>query len=144
MDTEENIIERGHYSIFLYILLASCVIVIATSFYFFYFKKDYNFIVETTCDNTKETCFYRDCSIEGECPPNNLSYYNQYTIKARDFSMCKDEDCTAVCTEGSISCVKTECTEVDIENNICVIPEPIIEKVVTPVVDEVKKVNKNK
>lgn len=68
--------ETKTHNVFLYILLASCAVVIATSFYFFYFKKDYDFIVETSCDNTKEDCFYRDCSIDGECPPNNLSYSN--------------------------------------------------------------------
>ncbi|MFA6089632.1 MAG: hypothetical protein WC755_07245, partial [Candidatus Woesearchaeota archaeon] len=56
------------------------------------------------------------------CPPNNLSYYNQYTIKAKDFKSCVNEDCTNVCSEGIINCVKTECTEADIKGGICVVP----------------------
>jgi hypothetical protein len=46
-----------------------------------------------------------------------------YTIKARDFAVCKNEDCTTACKEGAISCVKTECTEQDIEDEICLTPE---------------------
>ncbi|MBP9715627.1 MAG: hypothetical protein KBD48_00335 [Candidatus Pacebacteria bacterium] len=135
--------EPKSHNVFLYILLISCAVVIATSFYFFYFKKDYNFIVETACDNTKETCFYRDCSIDGECPPNNLSYYNQYTIKARDFSACVNEDCTSAIQSGAVQGEKTECTEEDITNEVCVAPEPAEEEIVIPVVEEVK-VNKKK
>jgi hypothetical protein len=51
-----------------------------------------------------------------------LSYYNQYTIKAKDFKSCVNEDCTNVCSEGIINCVKTECTEADIKGGICVVP----------------------
>ena len=92
---------------------------------FFYFKKDYNFIVETKCDSETETCFYRDC--EGspdDCPPNGFSYYNEYTLKASDFKMCENEDCTLACTTGVIACEKTECTDADIEDGTCVEPAP--------------------
>lgn len=113
-------------NIFLYILLAGVLIVIIVSFYFFYFKKDYDFIVETQCNPEVETCFYRDCSVADSCPPNNLSYYNTYTLKASDFKACVNEDCTETCTTGAISCVKTECTEKDLTDGTCVEPPNII------------------
>jgi len=112
--------ERKH-NIFLYVLFGGVLIAVASSFYFFYFKKDYNFIIETKCNPEMETCFYRDCenSLDG-CPPNNLSYYNQYTIKARDFNACENEDCTFACTTRVINCIKIECTQEDINNRVCV------------------------
>ncbi len=114
-------VKREH-NYFLYILLGSCLIAIISSFYFFYFKKDYNFIVEASCNPETETCFYRDCTNPDDCPPNNLSYYNEYTLKARDFKSCLNEDCTLACTTGVINCVKTECTESDISDGTCVGP----------------------
>lgn len=135
--------EQKNHNLFLYVLLFSCLVVLIASFYSFYIRKDYNFIVETSCDNTKETCFYRDCSVEGDCPPNHLSYYNRYTIKANDFHACKDEDCTAICAEGGIACLKTECTDDDIANEICIAPEPVVEEVAVPVVEDIK-INKKK
>jgi hypothetical protein len=112
--------ERKH-NIFLYVLFGGVLIAVASSFYFFYFKKDYNFIIETKCNPEMETCFYRDCenSLDG-CPPNNLSYYNQYTIKARDFNACENEDCTFACITRVINCIKIECTQEDINNRVCV------------------------
>jgi hypothetical protein len=121
MPEEEKIIE-AKYNIFLYILLAGVIIAILSSFYFFYFKKDYDFIVETKCNPETETCFYRDCTNPDDCPPNGLSYYNTYTLKASDFKMCENEDCTVACTTGAISCSKTECTESDINDGVCVRP----------------------
>lgn len=116
--SEENDYKRN---IFLYVLIAGVLISIATSFYFFYLKKDYDFIVETECNPEMEVCFFRDCenSLDG-CPPNNLSYYNEYTIKAKDFSSCKDEDCSDACLNNTIECVKTECSDNDILERSCV------------------------
>jgi len=114
--------EKGH-NIFLYIMLAGCLIAIATSFYFFYFKKDYDFFIETECNKDTETCFFRDCENEPDlCPPNNFSYYNQYTIRANDFRYCADEDCTEACATNLINCTKIECTETDIADGVCVEP----------------------
>ncbi len=105
------------------ILVGGCIFSVAISFYFFYIKKDYNFFVEVECDPSSEECFSRDCdSDESDCPPNNYSYYNEYTIQAKDFSLCKNENCTNVCKSGQISCVKKECTDVDREQKICVGP----------------------
>jgi len=110
---------------FLYILLGGCFLAIFSSFYFFYFKKDYDFIIEMKCDSTKENCFYRDCSDPTNCPPNDLSYYSQYTIKARDFKYCGNEDCTVACATGLIKCVKTECIKDQANNNgdVCKTPD---------------------
>jgi len=114
--------EKGH-NIFLYVMLGGCLIAIVTSFYFFYFKKNYDFFVEIKCNPETDTCFYRDCENNPDiCPPNNLSYYSQYTIKAKDFKNCVNEDCTEACNTNLIQCVKTECTEDDINNGICIEP----------------------
>ncbi len=115
--------DKKTHNLFLYALLISCLAVIVISFYFFYYKKDYNFIVQTKCDNTKEKCFYRDCSVEGDCPPNNLSYYKEYTIKAKDFNKCTNEDCTEACANEVINCVKTECSEDQLIAGSCVAPQ---------------------
>jgi hypothetical protein len=115
--------EDKKHNLFLYILLGGCVVAIVSSFYFFYFKKDYDFIVETKCNPETETCFYRDCTNPDDCPPNNLSYYNEYTLKAKDYALCPNEDCTDVCANGTAKCIKTECTDDDIQNGVCVEPK---------------------
>jgi len=121
----EEIIKEGKreskHNVFLYIMLAGCLIAIITSFYFFYFKKDYDFFIETKCDPATETCFYRDCENNPDiCPPNNFSYYNQYAISAKDFEKCVNEDCTEACATGLIKCTKIECTKDDISSGTCV------------------------
>ncbi len=117
--------DNNKNNLFLLVILFGCLVSIIVSFYFFYFKKDYNFIVETKCDPTTQTCFYRDCSIADNCPPNNLSYYNVYTLKAKDFNQCTNEDCTDFCSLNNGVCIKTECTESDISDGTCVLPESI-------------------
>ena len=42
--------EESKHNAFLYIMLAGCLVAIAVSFYFFYFKKNYDFIVEVACE----------------------------------------------------------------------------------------------
>ena len=107
---------------FMYILLICCLCVIAAAFYRFYFLKEFDYIVETTCDPETQECFYRDCSVEGECPPNNLSYYSQYVIRAKDFNLCENEDCTEVCINGKFICSQIQCTQDDIDSGICLTP----------------------
>lgn len=110
-------------NIFLYILLSGVLIAIIVSFYSFYHKKNYDFFVETACNSEMEMCFYRDCEGSPDiCPPNNLSYLNQYIISAKDFKYCENEDCTEVCNNNTISCIKIECTENDINEGICISP----------------------
>ena len=114
--------EKKHNK-FLIILLGMSIISIFSSFYFFYNKKDFNFIVETQCNPETETCFYRDCTNPDDCPPNGFTHYNTYTLKASDFKLCgANEDCLASCTTGAISCVKTECTESDLADGVCLAP----------------------
>ena len=100
--------EGKKHNIFLYSLLAGCLIAIASSFYFFYIKKDFNFIIETKCNPEIEICTYRDCTNPDDCPPNGFSYYNTYTIKANDFKACANEDCSYVCSNNIINCIKTD------------------------------------
>ena len=116
--------DTREHNFFIILICFSCICVVAVAFYFFYHKKSYDFMVETSCDPTSETCRYRDCEIADECPPNNLSYYNEYTIVASDFKACKDDNCEFACKDGTISRLKTECTTEDISGGICVVPAP--------------------
>lgn len=101
---------KGH-NFFLDIIMAGCFVSIIVSFYFFYYKKDYNFIVETPCDISKEQCFQRDCSDPENCPPNELSDFKRYSLNAADFKMCENEDCTNACETGKIKCEQVQCKE---------------------------------
>lgn len=106
-----------------YALFFCCIIVIAACFYKFYIKQEFDYIVETQCDNTSQTCFVRDCSDpDTGCPPNNFSQYQKYSIKASDFPLCDNEDCTAVCASGVIECEPIECTDDEIDAGLCVSP----------------------
>ncbi len=92
-------------------LLLCSLATIAVSFYFFYYKKDYEFIVEVPCDISIEGCFQRDCSNPDDCPPNGFSDFKRYSLNAADFSYCKDEDCSKACQGGQIQCTLIECEE---------------------------------
>jgi hypothetical protein len=96
---------------FLWLIGISCLVAIFCAFYFFYYKKDYNFIVEVACDPLKETCFQRDCSNPDDCPPNGLSNFKRYSLNAGDFKMCANEDCANVCETGIIKCEPVKCVE---------------------------------
>lgn len=118
----EAINDKKH-NVFLSVLLGGVIIAITVSFYNFYFRKNYDFFIETSCDPSSEECFYRDCVNEPDvCPPNNLSYYSKYTIKARDFKYCPNEDCTETCKKGIINCVQTACSAEEKESGSCTIP----------------------
>lgn len=122
---EEKMVEKenkGH-NIFLYVMLGGCLIAVATSFYFFYFKKDYKFIVEVLCDSSKEICFQRDCSNPDDCPPNGLSDFKRYSLNAGDFKMCENEDCTNACENGTIKCEPIECVEDEKMGEFCSVLE---------------------
>lgn len=94
---------------FLWLIGVSSLAVIFSSFYFFYFKKDYEFIVESPCDPLMETCFQRDCSNPDDCPPNGLADFKRYSLNAADFAKCENEDCTVACETGLISCERVNC-----------------------------------
>lgn len=85
--------------------------VIANSFYFFYIKKDFDFIVETVCDPTLEQCLLRDCTNPDDCPPNGLQEFKRYTLNANDFKYCENEDCKTVCESGQVQCEIIPCIE---------------------------------
>src|SRR3989338_11661634 len=93
---------------FLRAMIGCCIIAVLVSFYFFYYKKDYDFIIEVPCDVVKEQCFQRDCSNPDDCPPNGLSDFKRYSLKARDFKLCENEDCAKVCECGIIKCEPVE------------------------------------
>ena len=85
--------------------------IIINSLYFFYFKKDFNFIVETSCDPSQEQCFIRDCTNPDDCPPNGLSSFKRYSLKANNFKYCLNEDCKIVCESGQIKCEAIPCVD---------------------------------
>jgi hypothetical protein len=88
------------------------VSVICSSYYIFYYKKNYDFLVEAPCSNSQsETCFTRDCESEEGCPPNNLSSYRIFHIKAVDFEKCVDDSCLSSCTTNQIKCTETKCDQ---------------------------------
>lgn len=115
---------KNTHNFFLYVLILSCLVAIGSAFYFLYYEKDYDFIVETACDSSKEECFVRDCSDPDLCPPNSLSYFKRYSLKASDFDMCENEDCTVACETGIIECIQDACVE-DVEyGESCIAPTP--------------------
>jgi hypothetical protein len=106
-------------------------VAILVSFYFFYFKKDYDFIVEVACDPSVEVCFQRDCSNPDDCPPNGLSDFKRFSLKASDFKMCENEDCTIACKTGTIKCEPIECEEDEEMGESCSLLElesPVVEE----------------
>lgn len=86
-------------------------ITIALIFKKFYIDKDYTFILEASCDSSVEICYERDCSVEGDCPPNNLSEYKVYEISASDFDKCNNVGCKDECEQGIIQCKHITCGE---------------------------------
>jgi len=107
----DNLDQKKEKDWFIWIVLLSCLIVVAYSFFYLFFKKDFSFIVETSCDSTREECFSRDCSNPDNCPPNGLSNFKRYSLKASDFKYCQNEDCTGVCETGEIKCEPIKCSE---------------------------------
>lgn len=102
-------------------LFLLCLIAILISFNNFYINKNFDFIVETSCNPEVETCYFRNCQAEdAECPPNNLSYYKVYSLNAKDFKKCENEDCAVFCSINSDLCEETVCSEEDGEE--CISP----------------------
>lgn len=81
---------------------------IFSNFYKFYLTKNYNYIIEQNCDDSKNICFIRNCD-DDECPPNGLTKYRQFYIKAEDFKLCEDNSCEIECLNGQINCEEIEC-----------------------------------
>ncbi len=105
---EDNHKSEDKKSIFVFIIFL--VLVIVFCFYKYIYKKDYLYMIELPCDSTSEKCFIRDCS-QGDCPPNNLSSYKKYFIKAYDFKKCGVDSCLDECLAGNADCKKIECDE---------------------------------
>lgn len=117
--------DEGKKNWFLWIVVILCLAVIAVSFYQFFFKKNYEFIVEIACDPKVEECFTRDCSEPDLCPLNNLTEFKRYSLNANDFKSCENEDCAKACTEGQIECVQLECVEDPESGEYCISPDSI-------------------
>lgn len=104
----------------LWAISLSVVAAISFTAYIFLVQKNYDFVVEASCDPAESTCYYRDCST-GECPPNEFEFYRTFIVPASDFEQCADNSCLTECTEETIACeeiicdpeVDEECTSVE-------------------------------
>ena len=108
---------------FLWLIGLSCLAVIVSSFYSLYFKKNYEFVVETSCNPEVDICFERDCTNPDDCPPNGLSDFKRYKLNAGDFSKCENEDCTLACETGLINCTQVTCVADELLGESCTTPE---------------------
>lgn len=104
--------------VFIVVIALMILVVSWSSWYIYLYTKDYAFIVETPCpeDQAMSACFVRDCSEEGSCPPNNLSVYGRWQIKASDFDKCSGQNCLEACTLKQISCQRIPCNASDGED----------------------------
>ena len=109
MPEAEFVKPKNFFTLFTIINITIFITVIVSNFYFFYFRKNFQFLVETSCDKSKEQCFERDCTNPDDCPPNGLSVFKRYSLKASDFQYCKDENCQEACESGQIKCTQVKC-----------------------------------
>lgn len=91
------------------VIVVMLSVVFVTNYYIFYYQKDYDFLVEASCDPLVSKCFVRDCNSDEGCPPNNLESYRVFNIKASDFASCKDDSCLQECENGVLSCLEILC-----------------------------------
>jgi hypothetical protein len=104
------------------LLLIGSVVAIGASFWKYYYTKDYDFIVEASCEPQIEYCFFRDCEANPDsCPPNGLSNYKVFNIKAYDFDKCADNSCKVECESNKIACTQVECDSSN--EDVCSSPE---------------------
>lgn len=102
--------DTGKFTKALFTLISILVlVVIVSNFYTFYFQKNYDFVVETSCE-AGELCFIRDCG-DGECPPNELEQYKLFMLNAADFGSCSVNSCEFACESGRIRCEEILCDE---------------------------------
>jgi len=97
--------------VFWVLIFVILLLPIGSSFYEYLYTKDYDYLIEAQCDPLKEICFSRDCSIADECPPNNLSNYKEFYVRAYDFEKCSDNSCEIECAKGLIACTPVLCDE---------------------------------
>ncbi len=89
--------------------IISILLALGSTWYKYFYAKNYDYLVEASCDPNIENCFVRDCENPDDCPPNGLSIYKEYYIKAYDFQNCSDNSCTEQCSSGAIKCEVIEC-----------------------------------
>lgn len=92
------------------ISLLMIIAVMAGNLYNFFYLKNYQFVIETSCQ-AGERCFIRHCGEGDECPPNNLELYRAFSIKASDFKQCGAEGCEVLCLSGDNRCAERLCSE---------------------------------
>jgi hypothetical protein len=93
----------------LILLIAMTFISVIVTAERYLYSKNYNFLVESPCDEKKEKCFIRDCTSGNDCPPNMLEKYQVFKVRAQDFSKCKDNSCLQECVTQKISCTPIQC-----------------------------------
>lgn len=103
------------------VVLLLTLLVAWKAFDSYYFDKNYIFSVEAPCDITSELCYVRDCEAD-YCPPNGLSEYKIYNLRASDFAKCEDNSCSTECASGAIECTEVSCGEYE-EDQCSTIPE---------------------
>jgi hypothetical protein len=104
--------EKNEHSInpfVVWLFIFSLFAVIGSSFYTYYYTKNFNYLLEASCDEATQVCFVRDCSNPDDCPPNGLSIYTQYAVQGHDFSKCTDDSCLDECLQGIIECEEIPC-----------------------------------
>lgn len=114
-------ISSGRIILIIFSLLFVATIV--RGFYVFYYTKNYDYLIEASCDSATETCFQRNCADDPDnCPPNNLDTYKQFYIKAYDFERCKYNSCKLLCAREPNTCSEVKCG--DSPDDVCArIPE---------------------
>jgi hypothetical protein len=103
--------------VFVVLSIIIFIIPASASFYKYYYTKNYDYLVEARCDPLAENCFSRDCTNPDDCPPNGLSIYKKFFVKAFDFAKCSDNSCEKECSNGFIECSPIPCGES--EDDVC-------------------------
>lgn len=105
------------FLVFLFLFLFFSAV--GVSFYKYFYKNDYDYLVEASCDPSTENCFFRDCENEPDsCPPNNLSFYKEFYVKGYDFKKCSNNSCDNECKSGTMTCREIVCGE-ESDTDIC-------------------------
>src|SRR3989344_8765702 len=103
---KDGIFKAWQFWVLAFVILTLPII---SSYYKYYYTKDYDYLIEAKCDPSMEKCFFRDCA--DYCPPNGLSNYKEFYVKAFEFSKCSNNSCELECNNGSINCVPIPCGE---------------------------------
>jgi hypothetical protein len=107
---------QKHHIVLIFII-ATILLCALTAYGKFFYVKDYMFYIETTCDPAVEKCFVRDCTAD-ECPPNMLTNYKSFNIRASDFLYCTEGNCTEFC-EASDTAKRCEQIVCDSQTEAC-------------------------